>query len=69
MKNLLFLLLLSVGILLSCKSETSKQVPDNQLVKEITQLDSVNEDLENAIREIDQSEAELEAALEDLDYD
>ncbi len=67
MKKICILNLFLALFLLSCGGPTSNQSTDSQTIKEINTLDSLNSELETTIQEIDQSEADLNAALEGLD--
>ncbi len=67
MKKFCFLSLLFSLFLISCGSSPSNQNTDNQTIKEVTTLDSLNNELEATIQEIDKSETDLDAALEELD--
>jgi len=66
MKKISILSLFLALFLMSCGGSTSNQQTDSQSVEEVLKLDSLSTELETTINEIDQSESELDAALDEL---
>ena len=67
MKKIIAICLFLAAFVFSCGESKPTESADSQAIEEAQTLDSLSIGLEQTIQEIDKSEAELKAALEDLD--
>ena len=67
MKKIIAICLFLAAFVFACGESKPAESTDSQAIEEAKILDSLSMGLEQTIQEIDESEAELKAALEDLD--